>query len=379
MRRIRRTLLACSIVVGGLTSIGVSAADAAVSGYQTVIVLTSKTSSKVSVLAGSLRKDLTLQPTAQMIDVSVPAQHTGEDAVFLYNPGSGKDGLLRFWLSGGKIQTSFAPAPVSGRYRPFAVGAGILWYAPGPAADYKWTFATDGSHTSTPQRIDGDYDRRLTFSTRFIPEVTSSQPYTIWYGRGSKPDRLWFEKPDGTHTERAVSIGGDFMPTYGQFVLDDLYDTTDLLWYSNTGRSYVWSARPMGGCCPGSELYQSYDIGMVGSPGSQAVPVHFHPEDDAGYQEIDRIFTYRPGSAQETLTRIDGGFGSPLRKTTVSGAWINGVYRMQSYSRDDILLLDSSTNGQLVHLTSKGPAGTIKLNNLPPNPRAVVTSVGIPG
>ena len=383
---LRSVILAGIVVLAGLTSAGTPAA-ATIASYKTSLVLVSKTSSKVTVFVGGLRKDLALQPTAQVIAVGAPPLHQGEGSSFLYNPGAGKDGLLRYWVSGGVIKTSFTPMPVTGRYQPFryALGYGsgsIFWYAPGPAADYLWTFSDTGTVTSQPQTVDGYYETPIFFYTRGIPQVTNSTEYLIWYGRGSAPDMLWFPDGDGGHTEQSVSIGGDYTPIYGQFILDDLYDVTDILWYSNTGPSYVWSARAIGSCCTGTALYTSYRVGNLGHSGQKVASVHFHPEDDAGYQEISSLYAYRPGPPTETIwtcCQHGSGFSAPPGNfVSKPGGSIAGDYRIQNYSQDDLLLLDRSTTGQILHLTSHGPDGSLKLTGLPPDPRVAIGSVGIP-
>src|SRR4051812_15145725 len=89
------------LMVAALCFAGIGVAPAppavAAAGLQRSMVFVSSHSSKVTVMIGGLRKDITLQPTEQVIplDIDETDQPSSRGAAFLYNPGSGKDGVLR--------------------------------------------------------------------------------------------------------------------------------------------------------------------------------------------------------------------------------------------------------------------------------------------
>lgn len=354
-RRAGRAALAAVLVLGVLGLVPGRAEAFYVPRPSAVLV--SKTSSQVTVIANGLRKDLTLQPTAQVIHIS-----TGTDpyvnSAFLYNPGSGKDGLLKYWVSGGKIQTSFTEFPVSGRYRPFAYSGGIFWYAPGAQRDYIWTFNEAGTaYTSTLQDVRGDFTP-VWWQSRMCCDSVNTTSALIWYGPGSKADMMWIFDSQGGHTVKNITINGTYRPLYGQFVLDGTYEASDILWYSQDGPEYVWS--------PTSDVtkWNTYKVGDIG-PGARPV-VGSYRKDPVG-QDSSTVLWYFPGPKTETYWL--GGFGTGPHHTMAasSAGSINGDYRPLAYGQHDVLLLGGGTTGQIAHFTDQGMTGTIRLTGLPAN------------
>ena len=337
------SLLGVSLGVGG------SAAVAATVSKPSA-VLASATSSRVTIVVGSLRVDLTLFPIRQVIQVASPS--TAKGRVFLYNPGSGRDGLLTYWVSGGTIRTSFREEHVNGRYRPFAMGGGIFWYAPGPAPDSRWTFASDGTHTTRAEDVDGDYIPVFWHSRQCCDSVHVDTGL-IWYAPGTAKDWMWQFRSDGTHSSEPLAINGRYRPIAGWFILDGTYEAPDLLWYSQDGPEYVWS--------PGPTLtsHPNYKVGEIG-PGARPVVGNYVPK-DFGYPEVDTIFWYFPGDKAETYWTE--GY---LEMTAKSAGNIRGDYRPLRFGDHDVLMLGTGTTAELVHLTESGPSGSLHLTGLPP-------------
>ena len=351
--RVGRAALLALVVVAGLGLVPGRAEAFYV--QRPAAVLVSKTSSQVTILIQGLRTDIKLQPTAQVIHFSGSSDPYVNYA-FLYNPGSGKDGVLKYWIEGNKIKTSFEEYPVSGRYRPFAYGGGIFWYAPGAAPDYIWKYddATE-AFTSTPETVGGDFVP-VWWQSRMCCDSVDTQSALIWYDSGTAPDMMWIFDDDGGHTVKPITINGDFTPLYGQFVLDNTYETGDILWYSRTGPEYVWS--------PTHDVttWRSYKVGDIGG-GARPTVGSYHADPSA--QDASTIFWYTPGPTPERYWL--GGFGTGPNHTMASfpAGNINGDYRPMGYGSHDILLLGSGTTGQILHLTDRGPSGSITLTGLP--------------
>ena len=353
--RASRTALAAALVVAVLGLVPGRAEAFYIPKPSAVLV--SKTSSQVTVIVNGLRKDLKLQPTAQVIHFSAGSDPYVNYA-FLYNPGAGKDGVLRYWVSGGKIQTSFKEFPVSGRYRPFAYGGGIFWYAPGAASDSIWKFNADAtSYTSTPQDVRGDFTP-VWWQSRMCCDSVKTTSALIWYDPGPQPDMMWIFDGKGGHTVKPLTINGTYRPLYGQFVLDGTYEASDVLWYSQDGPEYVWS--------PTSDVteWASYKVGDIG-PGARPV-VGSYRTDPIG-QDSSTVLWYRPGPQAETYWLGGPGTGPNHTMAASPAGQINGDYRPLAYGYHDVLLLGAGTTGQIAHFTDAGLTGTIKLTGLPAN------------
>ncbi|MFN8016551.1 MAG: hypothetical protein U0P45_00345 [Acidimicrobiales bacterium] len=355
-RRAARLATAAALVLTGL----VGAARPA--GAQTVakpsMLLVSPTSSKVTVLVGGMRADLTLFPVRQMVRFAVDPS-SAKDHVFLYNPGSGRDGILTYWVSNGKIRTTFREEHVDGWYRPFTYGSGIFWYAPGTAPDSIWTFDANLDHTAAPEDVDGDYIPVFWHGRQCCDSVRVTRAL-IWYAPGTARDWMWVYDDQGGHSTRPMTINGRYRPIPGWFILDGIYETSDLLWYSQDGPEYVWS--------PQREPweYASYKVGDIG-PGARPVVGDYVPR-DYGYPLVDTIWWYFPGDKPEAY------WTEAYQKMDASPAGnVRGTYRPVRFGDHDVLMLGSGTTGELVHLTEQGPSGSFHLTGLPP------AALGSPG
>lgn len=162
-------------------------------------------------------------------------QGTGKDSVLWYAPGPAADYL---WSWSGTSRTS-KPAPVNGIYQARVGdfdGDGrddILWYAPGPAADYIWYgTATAGRFDSRPLTVNGHYQAVVTDLDG------DGRDDVLWYGRGTAPDYVHYSIGRGRHTSIRVTINGIYRPVAGDFDGDG---RGDVLWYApGTAADYIW-------------------------------------------------------------------------------------------------------------------------------------------
>jgi hypothetical protein len=245
--------------------------------------------------------------------------------VFLYNPGSGADGVLHIVpTGGGSTTTSFTPVPISGSFRPI-VGDfdgntidDIIWYAPGSAPDYLWQFDPSGGHTS----------KTLSITATYRPVVLDANgdeiDDLIFYGPGTQADAFWIFNASGGHTTKAISIGGDYQPFVGPFGLAAEGQPTDrVVWFNPAGADYIWT--------------------FTTSAGHSSFPL---PNIDGSYQPLvgqfieesyGTIFWYRPGSGVEHLW----AFGPPANDVSEQEVdQVNGTYVPQVGDFDDNGLSD---------------------------------------
>ena len=361
------TVLTAVTIVAGLVPAGTAGARTVrpstpkAASSAPAAVLVSKTSSQVTVIVGGLRKDLTLQPTAQVLAGSFGL---GQPGAFLYNPGSGKDGLLRFHVTNHKIVTSFMPMTVSGHYRPIVKDldqdgvSDIFWYGPGATKDSIWSFEADGTHTvvATPQV--GGNATPVPVSGHINTDWMDYKVGILWYEPGRSHIELWnFTLQPSDDTQ--VPISGRYRPIVGEFVWDDLESGPDILWYSQTGPEYVWSF----GHDPGQPRTTKVgDIGPGARPTEGAYGIT-SPYPYGGTTSGSTLFWYFPGSRTEQYWTPQLAHTPPM-KVTLAGS-ITGDYRPLEYGEDDILLLGPGTTAKILHLTATGPAGSITLTGLP--------------
>jgi hypothetical protein len=213
----------------------------------------------------------------------------GFDDVFWYAPGPGRDSL---WFGGSAGFTS-TDIEVTGTYRVAAAdynGDGrddLLFHGPEGDLDSLWLaqptrgswirrpLTLDGRYTLRTGDFDGDGDDDLllyqpgpdadsiwlggapvgaaTATGGFTPlPVTVSGTYEpvpgdvdgdgiddiLWYAPGPAGDHLWFGRPSGTPTSRALTATGTYTPLLGDL---DASAGDEIVWFSSTATSTpVW-------------------------------------------------------------------------------------------------------------------------------------------
>lgn len=163
--------------------------------------------------------------------------------VFLYNPGSGADGILSAApTEGGGFNQSLRPETINGTYTP-VVGDfdgnaidDILWYAPGAGADTIWLFKANGSHTAKAVTINGSYKPTA------INVDGDGYSDIVWYAPGTAPDSIWRFGPSANHTTKSIAINGSYQLIPGHF--SDVAEGSPqrrLLFFNKSGADSIWT------------------------------------------------------------------------------------------------------------------------------------------
>ncbi|WP_426571899.1 hypothetical protein [Aquihabitans sp. McL0605] len=255
------------------------------------------------------------QPTYGTTQQTFPGVFDGNPGtdLFLYNPGSGADGILHITPSGSSFTSSFKATPVSGTYTPL-VGDfdgnaidDIFWYAPGAAADSLWLFKANGTHITKSVSVSGTY--------RPLAINTDGDGYTdiIWYAPGSAADSIWRFGPNGNHTTKALSIAGDYQLIPGYFGLaPEGSPQRRIIFFNKAGADSIWT------------------FDSVANHISEPLP-----NIDGSFQPVvgnfldklnDSVLFYRPGTASERfITFDDDGNLEQLEPPTVKGTYDHTV------------------------------------------------------
>ena len=248
---------------------------------------------------------------------------SGEDT-FLYNPGSGKDGILHVTPSASTATTSFRSESISGTFTP-VVGDfdgnaidDILWYAPGSGADYLWLFQPNGTHTQVSLTINGSY--------RPTAVATDGDGYddVIWYAPGSAADSIWHFGPGGSHTSSAVTIGGNYQLITGYFgIRPEGSPQKRVIFFDPAGPDSIWTFSAAGShTSAGLPSIQGAAKPIVGSFTSQLT---------------DNVLFYRSGSAAEDLIGFDtAGAVQQYEAPVVNGSYDPAVGDFDGNLYDDI-------------------------------------------
>lgn len=133
------------------------------------------------------------------------------------------------------------PMTVNGDYTPiFGLACGeedtpfILWYAPGPAADYVWSITSLSplEYESAPMPVNGTYEPIIgDFDDNGCDDI-------LWYAPGGASDFIWWGEANGSFTSEPITINGSYVPAIGHF---DGQDPVDIFWYAPGGAAeYFW-------------------------------------------------------------------------------------------------------------------------------------------
>lgn len=362
----RRVAVAAAALLAAASAL-IPARPAAASISGEAVFFASPQSDQVVVLAGGMRATVTQFPVAQVL-----AGHFTSDAgaqAFLYNPGSGPDGLLDVTRDGDGLTTQFTSAPVGGTFQPFVSDLDldghddIFWYAPGAAKDYVWFFEGDGSVTSVPVSVNGSF-RPLPVTVDGINAEPDHQGI-LWYAPGAAPDRWWMFT-GRSFSSKPVSINGRYRPVVGEFHQANYGRSADqVLFYDPLGgQNWLWSFHRGDG---------GHASEPVGSPGPGYTPV----VTQGGLHGNDFAYWYGPGSRPEKLS----WFGAGNKMTTGAMPAINRSTRIMldrqgRSASEELVMLGEGPSASTMQLAPEHvpTLGTVtQINGLPRAPRAAST------
>lgn len=256
------------------------------------------------------------QPAYFTTQQSFPGNFDGRSGtdLFLYNPGSGTDGILHVTPNVANLTYSFTTAPISGTYIPI-VGDfdgnaidDIFWYGPGAAADNLWLFQENGSHTSKSVAVGGTY----------TPTAinTDGDGYTdiIWYAPGTAPDSIWRFGPNAGHTSKSITINGTYTLIPGHFgAIAEGSPQRRLIFFNKAGADSIWTFDTDAG---------HTSAALPNIDGSTFRPVVGEFTDP----DLDAVIFYRPGSASERfLSFTAAGTPQQLEPPVVNGTYDTSV------------------------------------------------------
>jgi hypothetical protein len=229
--------------------------------------------------------------------------------LFLYNPGSGSDGILSVSPNVSSFTYSLRNETINGTYTP-VVGDfdgnavdDILWYAPGPGADSIWLFKADGSHTTKSVAING------TYTPTAINVDGDGDTDIIWYAPGTAADSIWRFSAGAEHTSKAITINGSYQLIPGHF--SDAAEGSPqrrLVFFNKAGADSIWTFDT-------NANHTSAALPNVDGSFTPVVGAFTSTTRDA-------ILYYRPGTASERFLSFNAnGSVNVLEPPTVNGTY----------------------------------------------------------
>lgn len=244
--------------------------------------------------------------------------------VFLYNPGSGSDGILSVTANVANFTYAFRSETINGSYTP-VVGDfdgnafdDILWYAPGTGPDSIWLFKANGTHTTKSVTING------TYKPTAINVDGDGYTDIVWYAPGTAPDSIWEFGPNATPTPRSITINGTYQLIPGHF--SDVAEGSPqrrLMFFNKAGADSIWTFDSSGNHT--SAALPNIDGNFTPIVGEFASP------------DRDAVLFYRPGTSSERyLSFAANGSVSQLEAPNVNGTYDPEVGDYDGNGYDDI-------------------------------------------
>ncbi len=229
--------------------------------------------------------------------------------LFLYNPGSGSDGVLSVTANVSSFTSAFRSETISGTYTP-VVGDfdgnavdDILWYAPGTAADSIWFFQANGSHTTKSVSISG------TYKPTAINVDGNGTSDIVWYAPGTAADSIWRFDTNGNHTTKAITINGSYQLIPGHF--SDVAEGSPqrrLLFFNKSGADSIWTFDT-------NANHTAAAIPNIDGTYTPVVGAFTNPNRDA-------VLFYKPGTGAERFISFNAnGSVNQLEAPTVNGTY----------------------------------------------------------
>ena len=244
--------------------------------------------------------------------------------VFLYNPGSGADGVLSVSPNGSGFTYSKRAETISGTYTP-VVGDfdgnaidDILWYAPGSGPDSIWLFKADGSHTTKSLTINGSYKPTA------INVNGDGTTDVIWYAPGTGADSIWLFDTNANHTTKGITINGSYQLIPGHF--SDVAEGSPqrrLVFFNKAGADSIWTF----------DTSANHTSAPLPNVEGNATPI----VGEFNVTTRDSILFYKPGSGSERLISFNAnGSVNDLEPPSVNGTYDPAVGDFDGNGYQDI-------------------------------------------
>ncbi|HSJ19326.1 MAG TPA: VCBS repeat-containing protein [Nocardioidaceae bacterium] len=164
----------------------------------------------------------------------------GVDDVLWYAPGSGPDYLWDYNVGGSYVSV---PRTINGVYLPVSGSFGndatddIFWYSPGTAPDYLWDYVP-GTTQYTQQKYAVNGTNYRPVAVDMFGDGPGNEDI-LWYAPGPTADFTW-DFYLGTRTSYPESISGDYLVAAGDFLGDGIEDVV----FDTYDRTILWDHGP---------------------------------------------------------------------------------------------------------------------------------------